>query len=119
MGRSLGWVAVGLVALAGAFALAGALDRWHVHSLDEQGRTLVAEGRYLSAVRVLSQAVAEAPGDARAHHSLGLAYAGIGLCGAAWIHLEEAARLAPTYRRSRVALGPACRDNAARSQGPG
>ena len=107
--RSLGWVAVGLAALAGVIALALGLGQWHIHSLDEHGRALVAEGEYLAAVRVLLQAVAEAPGDARAHYYLGLAYAGIGLCGAAWIHLEEAARLAPAYGRLRAGLGPACR----------
>ena len=119
MERLLGLVAVRLVALAGAITLAGTLDRWHAHSLDEQGRALVAKGRYLPAVPVLPQAVAEAPGDARARHYLGLARAGIRVGGTAWIHLEEAARLAPTCRRSREALGPACRDDAARSQGPG
>jgi len=106
---SLWWVAVGLSALAGVIALALALGQWHAYSLDEQGRTLVAEGEFLPAVRVLLQAVAEAPGNARAHYYLGLAYAGIGLCGAAWIHLEEAARLAPAYGRLRDGLGPACR----------
>ena len=106
--RSLGWAAVGLATLAGVLALTLGLGQWHIHSLDEQGRALVAEGEYLPAVRVLLQAVAEAPGDARAHYYLGLAYAGIGLCGAAWIHLEEAARLAPTPGRQRAGLGPAC-----------
>ena len=107
--RSLGWVAVGLATLAGAMTLALAVGQWHVHSLDEQGRALVAGGEYLPAVRVLLQAVAAAPGDARAHYYLGLAYAGIGLCGAAWIHLEEASRLAPTSGRQGAGLGPACR----------
>ncbi len=111
--RSLGWVAVGLATLAGVLALTLAVGQWHIHSLDEQGRALVAEGEYLPAVRVLLQAVAEAPGDASAHYYLGLAYAGIGLCGAAWIHLEEAARLAPAYGRLRAGLGPACRGPAA------
>jgi tetratricopeptide (TPR) repeat protein len=109
---SLWWVAVGLATLAGVMALASGLGRWHAHSLDEQGRALVAEGQFLPAVRVLLQAVAQAPGDARAHYYLGLAYAGIGLCGAAWTHLEEAARLAPAYRRLRAGLGPACRGSA-------
>ena len=107
--RSFGWVAIGLTALAGVIALALAMGQWHAYSLDEQGRALVAEGEYLPAVRVLLQAVATAPGDARAHYYLGLAYAGIGLCGAAWMHLEEAARLAPEDRRLRAGLGPSCR----------
>ena len=107
--RSLGWVAVILATLAGVFVLTQGLGQWHIHSLDEQGRALVAEGEYLPAVRVLLQAVAEAPGDARAHYYLGLAYAGIGLCGAAWIHFEEAARLAPTFGPQGAGLGPACR----------
>jgi len=106
---SLGWVAGGLLTLAGVIALAAALGQWHAYSLDEQGRALVAEGRYFPAVRVLSQVVAQAPGDARAHYYLGLAYAGIGFCGAAWIHLEEAARLAPAFGRLRPGLGSACR----------
>ena len=109
VGRSFGWVAAGLGTLAGVIALGLALGHWHVHSLDVQGGALVAEGRYVPALRVLLQAVAEAPGDARAHYYLGLAYAGIGLCGAARIHLEEAKRLAPEYRRPRAGLGPACR----------
>lgn len=112
--RSFGWVAVGLGTLAGAIALGLALGQWRVHLLDEQGRALVAEARYLPAVRVLLEAVAEAPGDARAHHYLGLAYAGIGLCGAARIHLEEAMRLMPAYRRPWAGLGPACRGAADR-----
>jgi tetratricopeptide (TPR) repeat protein len=107
--RSLWWVAVGVATLAGVIALASALGQWHAYSLDEQGRALVAEGEFLPAVRVLLQAVSEAPGNARAHYYLGLAYAGIGLCGAAWIHFEEAARLAPAYARLRDGLGPACR----------
>lgn len=107
--RSLGWVAVILATLAGVFVLTLGLGQWHIHSLDEQGRALVAEGEYLPAVRVLLHAVTEAPGDARAHYYLGLAYAGIGLCGAAWIHLEEAARLAPIFGRQGAGLGPACR----------
>jgi tetratricopeptide (TPR) repeat protein len=107
--RSLGWVVAALATVAGVIALAVALGQWHAYSLDEQGRALVAEGEYLPAVRVLVQAVAQAPGDARAHYYLGLAYAGIGLCGAAWTHLEEAARLAPAYGRLRPGPGLACR----------
>ena len=106
---SLWWVAGGLATPAGVMMLAAALGQWHTYSLDEQGRALVAEGEFLPAVRVLLHAVAQAPGDARAHYYLGLAYAGIGLCGAAWIHLEEAARLAPMYGRLRAGLGLACR----------
>jgi tetratricopeptide (TPR) repeat protein len=109
---SFRWMAVGLATLAGVTALAAGVGQWHAHSLDEQGRALVAEGEFLPAVRVLLQAVAQAPGDARAHYYLGLAYAGIGLCGAAWIHFEEAARLTPAYGRLRAGLGPACRGSA-------
>jgi len=107
--RSFAWVTLGVATVAGMIALTLVLGQWHVRALDEQGRALVVEERYVSAVRVLMRAVAEAPGDARAHYYLGLAYAGIGLCGAAWIHLEEAARLAPAYPRLRTSLGPACR----------
>jgi tetratricopeptide (TPR) repeat protein len=113
--RSFAWTAAGLGTLAGALGLALALGQWHVRSLDEQGGALVAAGQYLAAVRVLLEAVAEAPGDARAHYDLGLAYAGIGLCGAAWLHLEEAVRLAPAYRRVRRSLGTGCRGGAARA----
>ena len=107
--RSLEWVLVILATVAGMAILTVGVSQWHIRSLDEQGRALVAEGEYLPAVRVLLQAVTEAPGDARAHYYLGLAYAGIGLCGAAWIHLEEASRLAPTSGRPGAGLGPACR----------
>jgi Flp pilus assembly protein TadD len=114
MKRSLGWVALGITALAALIALGLVGGPWHAHSLAEQGRALVAEGQYLSAVRVLSEAVALAPGNASAHYYLGLAYAGIGLCGAAWIHLQEAMRLVPTYTHSAERLGPACRATAVR-----
>ena len=117
--RSWRWGALAMGAVAGMIALALAIGQWHAYSLDEQGRALVAEGRYLPAIRVLLRAVAETPGDARAHHYLGLAYAGIGLCGAAWIHLEEAARLAPADGRLRAGLGPACRGLAAHPDAPG
>jgi len=117
--RSIWWAALAAGTLAGVIALGLGLARWHVHSLDEQGRALVAEGQYVPAVRVLLQAVVEAPGDARAHYYLGLAYAGIGLCGAAWLHFEEAMRLAPVYRPLRAGLGPACRGPVARPAPPG
>ena len=109
MRRSVGWVALGLATLALVIGLLLIHGQRHVHALAEQGRELVAEGQYLPAVRVLSEAVAEAPGDARAHYYLGLAYAGIGLCGAAWMHLGEAMRLVPSYRHSASGFSPACR----------
>jgi Flp pilus assembly protein TadD len=109
LGRSMRWGAVAVAAVAGAIALALFIGHWQVTSLDEQGRALVAEGQYLPAIRVLVQAVVQSPGDARAHYYLGLAYAGLGLCGAAWTHLDEATRLAPAYRRQPEVLGPACR----------
>ena len=106
--RSVTLGLVGLVALAGVVVVGTALAQRRLHSLDEQGRALVAEGQYLPAVRVLLQAVAQSPGDARAHYYLGLAYAGIGLCGAAWFHLDEAVRLAPAYARPPGAPAPGC-----------
>src|SRR5262245_55273909 len=109
MKRSFGWVAIGIGALAAVIALGVGLGPWHVHSLAEQGRALVAEGQYLPAVRVLSEAVAEAPDNASAHYYLGLAYAGVGLCGAAFIHLQEAMRLVPSDTRLAGGLGLACR----------
>jgi cytochrome c-type biogenesis protein CcmH/NrfG len=112
MRRSIGWGALGIGTLAGVIALALLLGLWHTRSLDEQGRALVAAEQYLPAIRVLSGVVAAVPGDARAHYYLGLAYAGVGLCGAAFIHLEEAARLAPVYRRLRASPGLACRNAA-------
>src|SRR5262249_27719689 len=108
MRRSLGSVALVVATLASAALLALGLGQWHVHSLAEQGRALVAEGQYLPAVRVLSEVVAEAPDNARAHYYLGLAYAGIGLCGAASIHLDEAMRLVPATRAPAAEVGPNC-----------
>src|SRR5262249_39566179 len=84
------------------------LGQWHVHSLAEQGRALVAEGQYLPAVRVLSEVVAEAPDNARAHYYLGLAYAGIGLGGGAPIHPHQAMRFGPAYPPPAEGFGPAC-----------
>jgi cytochrome c-type biogenesis protein CcmH/NrfG len=119
MKRSIGWVALGVGTLVVMGALAFALGYWHTHSLDEQGRALVAGREYLPAIRVLSGVVATTPGDARAHYYLGLAYAGVGRCGAAWMHIDEAARLAPMYRRLRASPGLACRDVASmRATGP-
>ena len=112
MRRSIGWVAVGLGTLAGVVALAFFLGQGHLRSLDEHGRALVVAEQYVLAVRVLSRVVAEAPGDARAHYYLGLAYAGVGLCGAASIHLGKAARLALEYRRHFAGPGLACRNAA-------
>ena len=112
MRRSIGWVAVGVATLASVVGLAFFLSHWHMRSLDEHGRALVAAAQYGPAIRVLSGIVAEAPGDARAHYYLGLAYAGVGLCGAASIHLWEAARLAPQYRRLFAGPGLACRNAA-------
>jgi hypothetical protein len=112
MKRSIGWVAVGVGTLAGVAALAFFLAHWHMRSLDEHGRALVAEEQYVPAIRLLSGIVAAAPGDARAHYYLGRAYAGVGLCGAASIHLEEAARLAPEFRRLPAGPGLACRNAA-------
>jgi len=114
-----GWVALGIGTVAVMAALVHVERQWQAHSLEERGRALVAEERYLPAIRVLLQAVAEAPGNASAHHYLGLAYAGIGLCGAAWIHIDEAARLAPDQERGHAGLGPACRGPAIVQDVPG
>ena len=84
----------------------------YVADFKRQFSGLVAEEQYLPAIRVLSGIIAAAPGDARAHYYLGRAYAGVGLCGAASIHLEEAARLAPEYRRLPAGPGLACRNAA-------
>ena len=107
--KRFGWVVLGIGAVATALAMALVWSPWHTESLAKQGRALVADGQYLSAVRVLSEAVAEAPGNASAHYYLGLAYAGIGLCGAAWMHMQEATRLVPSYGHLTERLGPACR----------
>lgn len=115
--RAFGWVSVGLGTLAGTIALALVLGAWHAHSLDEQGKALVDDRQYLPAVRVLLQAIAKAPSDARAHYYLGLAYAGAGLCRAAWVHLEEAGRLAPAYQGLRQDFGPTCRAPVTRPNG--
>lgn len=112
MRRSIGWMAVGMGTLAAVVALAFFLGHWHMRSLDAHGRALVAAEQYVLAIRVLSGVVAEAPGDACAHYYLGLAYAGVGLCGAASIHLGEAARLAPKNRRLFAGPGLACRNAA-------
>jgi Flp pilus assembly protein TadD len=107
-------MALGLGTLAVLIGLLAALGQQQVDTLADQGGALVAEGRYSPAVRVLSKAVAEAPGNARAHYYLGLAYAGLGLCGAASIHLGEAMRLSPSHGDLSGGLG-ACQAPAARS----
>lgn len=95
--RAVGWTSVGLLAVVGVIALAAAEGRWRVRALDERAMALVAAGEYVAAARVLLEAVAVAPGDARAHYYLGLAYAGIGLCAAALSQFQEAVRLAPDF----------------------
>ncbi len=110
---------VGLGTSAGVIALVRSSATGTSTPWTKQGKALVAAGQYSSAIRVRLQAVAETPGDAHAHYYLGLAYAGIGLCGVRWIHLEEAVRLAPAYRGLRRGFGPACRGPVTRPGGAG
>ncbi|HSB41404.1 MAG TPA: tetratricopeptide repeat protein [Methylomirabilota bacterium] len=91
LGRIL---AVGALAAA-LIALALGIGRWRAHGLVEDGAGLVSDEAYLPAARTLARAVAAAPGDARAHYFLGLAYAGLGQDQAALSHARDAVRLAP------------------------
>jgi hypothetical protein len=104
-------IAVGALGAA-VTALALGIGAWRSRGLVDAGARLVSDEDYLPATRALTRAVVAAPRDARAHYYLGLAYAGVGLCGAASIHLWEAARLAPQYRRLFAGPGQACRNAA-------
>ncbi|MGH7383593.1 MAG: tetratricopeptide repeat protein [Candidatus Rokuibacteriota bacterium] len=87
-------MAAGLLATI-LMVVSGGPSQWRTRGLVQRGATLVAEERYLPAIRQLVRAVATEPHDARAHHYLGLAYAGLGQDAAALDHAEDAVRLAP------------------------
>ena len=76
------------------------------------GRAFYELGESEKALPYIEEAVRCDANHADAHYYLGLAYAGVGLCGAASIHLGEAARLAPQYRRLFAGPGLACRNAA-------
>ena len=85
--------AVALVATVVALGLG--VSAWRARGLVDSGAGLVLDGAYLPAARQLTRAVVAAPGDARAHYYLGLAYAGLGQHAAALSHARDAVRLAP------------------------
>lgn len=91
----------------GVVAGTAALGRWYRRALLDEGRRLVVEHRCLPAVRVLQRAVALAPGDARAHYYLGVAYVGIGRFASSLRHLQEAMRLAADDARVQERLAAA------------
>jgi Flp pilus assembly protein TadD len=98
------WISGGVLAAALLAVLAAGPAWWRARGLVESGATLVSDEQYLPAVRQLVQAVAAAPGDARAHYYLGLAYAGLGQDAAALSHAEDAVRLAPGDPRYEAGL---------------
>jgi tetratricopeptide (TPR) repeat protein len=99
-----------LAALALALIAGLGVWRWHAHVSTVAAARLVAEGRYTAAIRVLQERLATAPGDARLHYYLGLAYSGAGLGDGALNQLDEAVRLAPDRAAYHEALGQAYRD---------
>ena len=58
MRRSIGWVAAGAGTLAGVVALAFFLGHWHLRSLDEHGRALVAAEQYDASAAVVGASLA-------------------------------------------------------------
>jgi predicted Zn-dependent protease len=100
-----------VAALGLALAAAGySAWQWHAHQAAEIATRLIAEGRYKPAIRVLQRRLAAAPGDARLHYSLGLAYARLGVVDGAINQLSQAVRLAPRQALYHAALGQAYRD---------
>src|SRR4030095_14947601 len=92
------WLArlLGVVALvATVVALGLGVSAWRARGLVDSGASLVLDGAYLPAARQLTRAVVAAPGDARAHYHLGLAYAGLGQRAAARTPARAAGPLAP------------------------
>jgi Flp pilus assembly protein TadD len=98
--------AVAVVTLAAGY---GAW-RWHERGSPGAAARLVVEGQYRAAIRVLQAHLAMAPGDARLHYLLGLAYAGSDVRDGAVNQLREAVDLAPREAAYRQALGQAYRD---------
>jgi Flp pilus assembly protein TadD len=84
--------------------------RWHGRGSPEAAARLVAEGQYRAAIRVLQARLAMAPGDARLHYYLGLAYAGADVRDGAINQLREAVDLAPHEAPYHQALGQAYRE---------
>lgn len=102
--RWLGRIAAGTLLAAAVVVLASGVGHWRTRVLVDQGATLISEDQYAPAARTLLRAVAFAPGDARAHYYLGLAYAGLAQGSAALSHAEEAVRLAPDQPEYEVGL---------------
>jgi Flp pilus assembly protein TadD len=100
---------VGAVAVVLLVAGYGAW-RWHGRGSPEIAARLVAEGQYRAAIRVLQARLAMAPGDARLHYYLGLAYAGAEVRDGAINQLREAVDLAPREAAYHQALGQAYRE---------
>lgn len=102
-------VAAAAAIAAGLIAVTTGVWVWHAHRPIATGARLIARGDYPRAVRTLLPAVAAAPGDARAHYYLGVAYARIGMGQGAISHLRDAVRLEPDGARFHEELGRAYR----------
>src|SRR5262249_8553450 len=99
-----------VVIVAATLGLAAAGAHWRARQATDAGARLVEEGHYRRAIRVLARALALAPGEARAHFYLGIAYSRIGMSAGAVAHLPESVRLAPRDRDYRDARDRASRD---------
>jgi len=99
----VGGIAVATLVIALVVVIAVELGPGRAWLLTSDGAALLSEGRYAPAARALTQAVALAPDDARAHFQLGLAYDELGEHAAALGQVEDAVRLAP--RRARYEVG--------------
>ena len=112
MNASVGYQRAGRLGAAAVIATvlaatAYGASEWHSHQPVSAGASLIARGDYSRAVRTLLPAVAAAPGNARAHYYLGLAYARIGIRQGAISHFREAVRLEPDGARFHAELGRA------------
>lgn len=73
-----------------------------------RGQVHLQGGRWEIAAAALRQAIGRAPGDAAAHHLLGVSLLGLRDPVAARLAFAEALRLAPSHLEARVGLGRAC-----------
>jgi tetratricopeptide (TPR) repeat protein len=77
------------------------------HALLSNGRTLIAEGKYLEAITALENAVKGDPQSAAGHYFLGVAQNALGLAGPAKSSFALALKLAPGTPEAEVALAEA------------